>query len=225
MGNSMTTVTSKSACKGGVLLFPVLVAAVVSSVYADTSTVSPSALLSLLRKNYGPESSLSTKFTLTIYWNVREKEEKSKGRIVLAPGDRFRITLDKEVFVSDGETFRHYTAGANQVIVKNLADVDRSGLPSQIFARYIAAYPFREVGRKKGLARFVWKRDSGETRYREIGVDVQAKDGRITRCVLTDNNSNVFTYTFSSTVFGEKFAKERFAFNAPKSARIVDMRQ
>ena len=197
---------------------------VVPTVFAATpDSISP--LLSLLRKNYGPEASFSTKFTLTICWNVREKEEKSKGRIVLAPGDRFRVTIDKETFVSDGETYRQYSAGTNQVIVKNLADADRSTLPSQIFARYIAAYPFREVGRKKGCARFAWKSDSGETRYREIRVEVQEKGGRITRCVLTDNNSNTFTYTFSSTVFGEKFTKERFAFNAPKNARIVDMRQ
>ncbi|MBN2188051.1 MAG: outer membrane lipoprotein carrier protein LolA [Chitinispirillaceae bacterium] len=200
-----------------------LAAALSVSAGAPAAAVSP--LLSLLRKNYGPESSLSTKFTLTIYWSVREKEEKKKGRILLASGDRFRVTIDKETFVSDGETFRHYTAGANQVVVRNLADVDRSALPSQIFFRYITAFPFREAGRGKGRARFAWKSDSGETRYREIAVDVLKKDGRITGCVLTDKNDNVFTYTFSSTVFGKKHAKEGFVFNVPKNARIVDMRQ
>jgi outer membrane lipoprotein-sorting protein len=203
----------------------ILATAAFSLVFADTSATAVSPILSLLRKNYGPEASLSTKFTLTIYWNVREKEEKKRGKIVLAPGDRFRVTIDKETFVSDGETFRHYAAGANQVIIKNLADVDRSTLPSQIFTRYITAYPFREVGRNKGVVRFSWKSDSGKTRYREIGVDVQEKGGRITRCVLTDNNGNLFTYTFSSTVFAKKFAQEGFAFNAPKNTRIVDMRE
>jgi outer membrane lipoprotein-sorting protein len=196
----------------------------VSSVLSDTTSYS-SPLLSLLRKNYSPEMSLSTKFTLTIYWNVREKKEIKKGRIILAPGDRFRITVDKETFVSDGETFRQYSAGTNQLVVKRLAEVDRSTLPSQIFIRYLAAYPFREVERKKGCAGFSWTSDSAGTTYKEIQVAVQEKTRRITRCVLTDHNGNTFTYDFAATVFGEKYSKGRFAFDVPKNARIVDLRQ
>jgi outer membrane lipoprotein-sorting protein len=202
-----------------------ITAAVFSSAGAGSAAAPPSPLFSLLRTNYGPDASLSAKFTLTIFWSVREKEEKIKGRIWLAPDDRFRVNIGKETYVSDGETFRHYTAGANQLVIRDLADVDRSSLPSQILARYVAAYPFREVGREKGLVKFGWKSDSAGARYRTMEVDVEKKGGRIVRCVLTDNNGNVFTYLFSSTVFGEKVTKERFAFNAPKNARVVDMRQ
>jgi len=216
--------TFKSNCWLKGLLFLVMAVAV-SSVYSDTSATADSPLLSLIRKNYGPGASLSAKFTLTIYWNVREKEEKKKGRILLAPGDRFRVTIDKETFVSDGKTYWQYSAGTNQVVIRNLADVDRSTLPSHIFDRYIAAYPFREAGQNRGVVRFSWKSDSGKTQYREIAIDVQEKGGRITRCVLTDNNGNLFTYAFYSTAFAERLAQERFSFDAPKKTRIVDMRK
>lgn len=204
-------------------IFLVLIA--VSFVYSDTTATAPSPLLTLLRKNYSPEVSLSTKFTLTIYWSVREKGEKKKGRIYLAPGDRFRVAIDKETLVSSGETFWQYSAGTKQVVVKKLADVDRSTLPSQVFVRYLTAFPFREVGRKKGLVQFAWKSDSAEAQYREIRVTVEEKGRRITGCVLTDKNGNTFTYAFTATVFGEKFPKERFIFDVPKNVRIVDMRQ
>jgi outer membrane lipoprotein-sorting protein len=194
------------------------------SAYCDTTNTS-SPLLSLLRKNYSPDIPLSTKFTLAIYWSVREKEEKKKGSICLSPGDKFRITAGGETFVSDGATFWHYSAGSNQVIIRKLADVDRSTLPSQIFTRYVAALPFREAERKKGAVRFVWKSDTGGEQYKEIQVTVQEADRRITRCVLTDNNGNRFTYVFTATVFGERIPRERFAFNVPKNARVVDMRQ
>ena len=197
----------------------------VSSACADTTATVVSPLLSLLRKNYSSEMSLSAKFKLTIYWSVREKGETKKGKIALAPGDRFRVTVDKETFVSDGETFRQYSAGTNQLVVKRLADVDRTTLPSQIFARYLAAYPFRETGRKKGIVRFMWTSDSAGTPYKEIQVTVQEKGRCITRCVLTDNNGNTFTYDFAATVFGEKYPKGQFTFDVPKNARVVDMRQ
>ena len=48
-----------------------LVAGAAISQYHDTSS---SPLLSLIRKNYNPQTPLSTKFTLTLYWSVREKE-------------------------------------------------------------------------------------------------------------------------------------------------------
>jgi len=220
----MTIFTFQSAIRLWGLLF-FFMAIAVFSVYSDTTATADSPLLSLLRKNYSPETALSAKFALTIYWSVREKKETKKGRIILAPGDRFRVTVDKETFVSDGETFRQYSAGTNQLVVKRLADVDRSTLPSQIFARCLAAYPFRVVERKKGLARFAWTSDSAGTPYKEIRVEVQEKARRITRCVLTDNNGNTFTYDFTATVFGETFPKGRFAFDVPKNARIVDMRK
>ena len=234
------------------------------SVFSDTAA-SSSPLLSLLRSNYSPGTALSTKFTLTIYWNVREKEEKKKGRIWLAPGDRFRVEIDNETFVCDGGTFRHFSAGTNQLagtnpesvdrayhrvvsgaiagrvrlskgmaavsagtnqlVVRRLADVDRSTLPSQIFAKYVASFPFSEVERKKGTAVFAWRCDSGETRYREIRITADEKGRRITRCVCTDHNGNTFTYDFKATVFGGKQPKERFEFDAPEDARVVDMRQ
>lgn len=198
----------------------------VSSDFAATPD-SLSPLLSLIRKNYDPETSLSTKFSLTMYWSVREKEEKKQGRIILAPGDRFRVTVDGETFVSNGETFWHYSAysaGAGQVTIKRLAAVDRAMLPSQIFARYIAAYSFRELERKKGVVQLAWKSDSGSTPYSAIRMEAKESSGRICRCVMTDRNNNTFTYVFTATAFGKKYSKETFEFTARKDTRIVDLR-
>jgi len=196
---------------------------IVSSIVAATPD-SLSPLLSLVRKNYNPETSLSTKFSLTIYWSVREKEEQKQGRIILAPGDRFRVTVSGETFVSNGETFWHCSAGANQVTIKQLATVDRAMLPSQIFARYIAAYSFRELERKKGMVLLAWKCDSGSTPYSAIRMEAKATSGRISRCVMTDRNNNTFTYVFTGTTFGKKYARETFDFTIPKDTRIVDLR-
>ena len=218
------TVSFKSTSRSWGLLFLVMVIAV-SSVYSDTTATALSPLLSLLRKNYNPETPLSTKFSLTIYWSVREKEEKKKGMIELAPGDRFRITIGSETFVSNGETFWQYSPKTNQVVVKRLADVDRTALPSRILDRSIAEYPFREVERKKDLVQLAWKSDSADAPYSHIVVWVQEEAGTISRCVMTDRNDNTFTYVFSATTIGKNIPRERFEFEQPKSARIVDMRK
>jgi outer membrane lipoprotein-sorting protein len=202
----------------------VLIGSIVSPLHA-VSADTPSPLISLLRKNYDLSQSIATHYALTIYWSVRDKEEKRQGNISLAPGDRFCITAGDERFVSNGATYWHYTPQANQVVIKNLKEVDLSLLPSQLFARFIVSCPFKQVRSEKGVAEFIWTSDSTGAPYRSIIVKVKEKDGRIATCVMTDRNGNLFTYTFTATALGKKIPGRTFEFAIPKSARIVDLRK
>jgi outer membrane lipoprotein-sorting protein len=201
-----------------------IITGIVSSLPAGT-TEAPSALMTLVRNNYNPLQSISMKYTLSIFWSVREKEEKRQGSIALASGDRFRITSGDESFVSDGSTYWHYNAQARQATIKRLNEVDVSMLPSQLFARFIVSCPFTKVRSEKNVAELVWTSDSGSAPYRSIRVWVREKEGRIEKCVMTDSNGNTFTYTFFTTRLGASIPKETFEFTIPKNARVVDLRQ
>ena len=185
----------------------------------------PSSLVTLVRKNYDPSRSISTRYTLKIYWSVREKEEKRQGSLSLASGDRFRITAGDECFVSNGTTYWHYAPQANQVVIKNLIEVNLSLLPSQLFARFIVSCPFKQVRSEKGMAELEWMSDSTGVPYRSITVKVKEKEGRIAACIMTDRNGNIFTYKFTATTLGKKVPGRTFEFEIPKSARIVDLRK
>jgi outer membrane lipoprotein-sorting protein len=207
------------------MLFIALSLATVSSFAGVAATLSPASLLSLVRQNYNQETPIEAKLTLTIYWSVREKEEKKQGRIILAPGDRFRVTVGNETFVSNGATLWTYNSKANQVVIRLLADVDLALHPSRLFTTYIGSCPFREKGRTNGTALLSWKSDSSSAAYTSIRVWVQVKTGSITKCILTDRNKNLFTYTFTGTIFGKKIPQEAFEFVIPNNARVVDSRK
>jgi outer membrane lipoprotein-sorting protein len=202
----------------------VLIGSVVSPLHAGSADA-PSPLIGLLRQNYDPSQSIATHYELTIYWSVREKEEKRQGSINLASGDRFCITAGDERFVSNGTTYWHYTPQAEQVVIKNLKEVDLSLLPSQLFARFIVSCPFKQIRSEKGVAELVWISDSSGAPYRSIVIKVKEKSGRIASCVMTDKNGNLFTYTFTATTLGKKIPGRTFEFAIPKSARIVDLRK
>jgi outer membrane lipoprotein-sorting protein len=202
----------------------VLIGTIVSPLLAGSADT-PSPLIRLLRKNYDPSQSIATHYALTIYWSVREKEEKRQGNISLASGDRFCITAGDERIISNGTTYWHYTPQANQVVIKNLKEVDLSLLPSQLFARFIVSCPFKQVRSEKGVAEFIWTSDSTGAPYQSIIVKVKEKDGRIDACVMTDRNGNLFTYTFTATTLGKKIPGRTFEFAIPKSARIIDLRK
>ncbi len=206
---------------GGIFFMPLLFSFSFAQV---AGTALSESVLPLIRKNYTPESSLSAQFTLTIYWNVREKQEKKKGSVILAPGNRFRVRTDGESWVSDGQTFWDYSPSSQQVVIKRLADVDRSSLPSQIFSRYLTEFHFREKEGRDGAIELSWNNDTAGGPYASIKLRTHGRTGRIDGCVLTDHNGNTYTYVFSGTQFGGNFSRETFEFKIPKSTRIVDMR-
>jgi outer membrane lipoprotein-sorting protein len=189
------------------------------------ATISPSSLLALVRRNYNQETSIESKLTQTIYWSVREKEERKQGSIILAPDDCFRVTVGSETYVSNGKTIWTYNSRANQVVIRNLADVDLAHHPSRLLTAYVEAYPFREKGRTGGTAQLSWSSDTSSAVYTSIRLWVEIKTGTITKCVLTDRNKNLFTYTFANTAFGRKVSKEAFDFVIPKNAQVVDSRK
>lgn len=207
------------------ILFFTSLGALLLPACADSTAAPASPLLALLRKNYGPQSSFSAKFRQTIFWSVREKEETARGSILCAPGDRFRITLGKETFISNGNTYWNWNSETSQTVIRHLADVDRTSLPSQIFSRFLVSCSFREQERNNGQALLVWTTDSADAPYKSIRVRITPKNGRIDQCTMTDRNDNVFTYQFSSTALGINAGRENFEFTPPKNARCIDMRK
>lgn len=203
----------------------VIILAAVSSFAGEETTLSPASLLTLVRRNYNLETPLESKLTLTIYWSVREKEEKKQGRILLAGNECFRVTVGNETFVSNGKTLWNYNSKANQVVIKDFGDVDPALHPSQLFSTYIGTCPFREKKRTVGTAQLSWSTDSSGSAYTTIRLWVEIKTGTILKCALTDRNNNIFTYSFTGTVFGKRAPKEAFDFVIPKGARVVDSRK
>jgi outer membrane lipoprotein-sorting protein len=215
----MNSCGTSSAVRRGIAAFLLFCAA--ASVCAGDAA---SPVLAAMSRKYNPAVPFSTKFTLTISWAVREKQEKKQGSIALAPGEKFRVTAGKETYVSNGSALWTANASTNQVVIKPLAALETKFLPSQIFSKYIVACPFREQERKNGIALFVWKSDSANVPYPAVRLWVREKSGEICRCEMVDRNDNRFDYTFTGTVFNATFSKQEFEFAVPKNARIVDLR-
>ena len=188
-----------------------------------TDTASP--LLAAMSEKYNPQASFSTKFSLTIFWAVREKQEKKQGSIALAPHERFRVTAGKETYVSNGSLFWTWNASTNQVVIKPVAALESKFLPSQIFSKYVVSCPFREEKREGETVLFSWKSDSADAPYPAVRIWVRRKNAEIIRCEMTDRNENRFDYSFTATVFNAAISKEEFEFAIPKNASIVDLRK
>jgi outer membrane lipoprotein-sorting protein len=187
----------------------------------------PSALLSSLRQKYGSGVELETDFDLEIFWKTREKTEKKEGTLYLAPTDRFRLELATGVWVSDGRTYWQYSSATQQVVIKNLLDVDLRMHPSQIISRYLHDYTYTMGEHDGRQAVLVWMPAEGEEKpdAKSVSIWVDTKKLVMKKLVVEDTGGNVSTYTFKKTRIGETVPQSVFTFDTPEGASVLDTRK
>jgi outer membrane lipoprotein-sorting protein len=178
-----------------------------------------------IRQKYSNTAFIQTEFDQSIYWAVREKTTKNHGSILLAPGNKFRVELANETWVSDGSVYWQYNRNGNQVVIDTCAKLDRSLLPSHFLTSFLSNHRFTEKIRGGGRVTLVWNADStGDQEYRSITLSVQESSGTIASLVVTDKNMNIHTYLFRKTTFGKPLPATNFHFEAPPNAHIIDNR-
>lgn len=188
------------------------------------SAIAENVLLSKIQKKYASGSTIKTEFTMKTWWSVREREEKKKGTVTITQGEKFRVSLGNDLYISDGEVYYQYSSASKQAQIKYLKDVDLSMLPSRMLTTFLTQYPLTETKRSGREIFFNWTADSS-SKASYISVDVTADTkGTIKVLKLTDKNMNIFTYTFTKTEFGSTIPKKVFEFEPPSDAQVIDDR-
>ncbi len=184
------------------------------------------SLLEQAKGNYGEQSSVRTKFTLDIFWKVRQKTEHKKGTLLLGKGDKFRVRLDHTEWVSDGYTYWQYSKKSNQVVIKNLLDLDVSYHPSMIFSHYLKNESYVAVDTTECCIAYTDSslKSNKKSQINEITIWIRKEGASIEKIKMVDENGNISTYTFNKWKFGVQFSEDDFTFEPPQDARILDTR-
>jgi chaperone LolA len=185
-------------------------------------------LVSKLRKKYDGMATLSLSFTRTTVFAVSKARQSSDGDLVLAKGNRYRITFDDRVIVSDGASVWSWSEANDQVVIDRFRD-DPNGLsPERLLAKLPTEYAAVLVGKEK-----VGKRETSvlkltppasgrQLRWLKLWVD---EDGPvILRLQVMDLAENETTYDLRDIVAGDRAADSTFRFTAPPGAELLDLR-
>lgn len=182
--------------------------------------------MALVRKNYSGKAAISAQFDLTTYWSVREREERKGGELQLASGEKFRVVLGREVFVSDGDDYYHFSERNSQLIIRKLSDIELSFHPSNMLTSFLTGRAFAEKGRSGGTVELAWSGKASDAGgFTSIVAFVEEKSGIIKTLRLTDQDENINTYVFKKTVFGRPPQANAFRFSAPKGVDVIDLRE
>ncbi|MDD5672795.1 MAG: outer membrane lipoprotein carrier protein LolA [Chitinivibrionales bacterium] len=184
------------------------------------------AILRSIQEKYSPKVTFESAFDLTIYWAVREKEEKRTGKIFWAPGDKFRVETNSTIWVSDGATFWQYSKKSNQVEIKRLADENVSMLPTQLISTYLNTFRFTLVQDLPQRCLLEGTPDSAHARsdVASLLLTIDKKADIIAQIAVVDKDANKSTYFFKKSRFGAPVAAKVFEFVAPAGANVIDAR-
>ncbi len=183
-------------------------------------------LTSQIRSNYSPENGLKVDFDMEIFWAVREKTEEKDGTLYLMPGDKFRLEVGNVTYVCDGVTYWQYSKNSSQVIIKNLLDVDLSMHPSQVISTYLDDFTYIVENQDEKSATLSWKPEDtqGNAPAKSIRVDIDKQRGTLKRIEVVDKSGNRTRYRFKKTKLNADIPADRFTFQIPEDARVLDTR-
>jgi len=195
--------------------------AIVSSASAD--------IMDEVRKKYDLSQTIESDFEVDIYWYIREREEHKEGSFIIAPGDKFTVSLDKTHWICDGQTYWQYNENAGQVIIKRLLDIDLSAHPSQMLMKYLHEYQYSLKEKKKKELILEWTRPAAganaNSYYQSIILTIDRENHIVLSLKVTDKNQNVSTYTFKKTKFNITPQPGAFTFDVPKGVSVLDVRE
>jgi outer membrane lipoprotein-sorting protein len=180
--------------------------------------------MAAVAQKYSARSAFETDFDLTIYWAVREKQEKRTGKIYVAPGERFWVESGASVWISNGVTLWQYGKTKNQVIVRPLQEVDLSLLPSRLMARYLTAARYRTLLDSADRCVVAAEPDSASRTEDapQVTLTIDKKRNVVLQIVVADQDSNISTYVFKKTRFGVERPASFFNFTPPPGATVIN---
>jgi chaperone LolA len=180
------------------------------------------------------EQKLSEKQTVTarfeeLYvWKLTGEKQSIKGEFNLKGENRFRITTEDQLIVSDGKTLWTYSKPAGRVLIDKVENAENDWLPQKLFLKTRKEFRHRLSGeetlqaRKCYVIEFDAENEDSYITKMKVWVDEETwLPGKIEQ---TDISKNKTVYTLSEIKAGLELEDSLFEFKPPEGTEIIDLR-
>ncbi len=220
------------------LLFPLLtlfsLTAALAQAPAPAEKSDPAAkkILDKIRKKYEGYKTIEAAFTLTIEVQGQPKEVQ-KGT-VSQEASKFRLDMDQQVIVSDGQVTWVYQKKNNEVQINDAepADSDNGFMtPKDLLNRYqkgdyIYAIVDKVTEGGKVLTQIEFKPKSKKSEYSKLRISIDEKGGVIQNVKAFAKDGSRYTFAISRLAPNKTFAADYFTFDTKKypNVKVEDLR-
>lgn len=162
-------------------------------------------------------------FDQRVHYPVFDETELESGTLCVGPKGQFRLTTNRHIIVSDGDTLWTHNLRANQLIVDLVKRSAETVRPADFLFRFKEDYT-RELCHEEGPGTCLHLTATDETAFiREMWLWIDPQTAHVRRAVYKDINLNQTTFDFKTIDF--KFAPPAgmFRYPAPPGVEVVSM--
>ncbi len=203
-----------------------LILAIVCAPMARAQTAQD--VLDHLRQRYEEATDAQVKFTQRVKLSVAKVEQRTSGTLEFKKEHKYRIELEDQTIVTDGQTVWSYSRSAQQVLIDRFSPDERTLSPERILTAapkdFAATLIGKETQGKHDLyvLKLTPKTEQNVVKSMKLWVD---DDEWLTRKVeLLDWNGTETTYTVSDIRMNAGLDDARFTFEIPQGVNVVDLR-
>jgi len=202
------------------LLWPLTVAALC----ADTAD----EILEEVRDRYESIQDAKLTFTQHVRFSLATVDQTVRGTLLMKKPSRYRVELESQTIVTDGETVWSYSRPNHQVLIDRFVLDERSLSPERILTTAPTEYTAALVGEEElegstlQVVKLVPRSQTGILASLKLWVDDHTWLMR--KVEIVDVNGKQTTYTVHTFEVNPGIADSAFRFTVPEGADVVDLR-
>ncbi len=155
-------------------------------------------------------------------------DEKKSG-IIFVEGDSYRIEMEGQVIISNGNTTWTYLEDSEEVMVSDVDSSDESISPTKILTKYNDSYKAKFGNDKKyknANLKEICLKPNDKNNFEKMSVIVNSNKLSLESFSVYDDNGNVFTYHIINLKADLDLSTDTFNFDYSKypDVEVIDMR-
>src|SRR5512140_2035619 len=206
----------------------VLVLLMFASLCASFAQPKAEDVLEKVRKRYDAVTDEELRFSQKVHFPMTNAEQQSSGTLYVKKKNKYRVEMDDQAIVTDGQTIWSYSAANNQVVIDRFKQDEQSLSPENILVCTPDNFTATVVGEEKvgGFDTVVLKlvpKDE-QSFIHSLRLWVDEKEWMIRQVEVVDLSEKQTTYSVLQVRTNTGLPDSRFVYSIPKGADVVDLR-
>ena len=162
-----------------------------------------------------------------IFENTSQNIKETQKGILILEADNFRLEMDAQTVINNGESQWVYLADMNEVQIMEHDPEDDMMSPNKLFTIYEKGYKYTYVGAEAEKGKRLQIIDlfpEESSAFRKVTLAVDAAKNQLHKITIHDKNGG--TYTYLITAFSSNTTIKPFTFNTADfpGVEVIDLR-
>ena len=195
---------------------------------ASASADDAQDVLARVRKKYDSVTDATLKFSQEVKFPLAGINQRVEGKLLLKKTNKYRVELDGQTIVTDGQTVWSYAVATNQVLIDKFKLNERMLSPERLLTTAPDEYTSRIVGKERigateTIALLLTPRSESSS-VRSLKLWVDEGTSLVKQVVLVDVNGRETQYIVRDIDINTGLDDSRFVFDIPEGVEVVDLR-